>query len=113
VTPDITGERYFLDPGRTGLAAYRLLTHILASQELSKLCTGHFACGYDILRDNFEKQEIQHLLIELAITFRVNEESVTTRATHGLETPAVGWLWEPIGRDNWTFAFLTPGIGLS
>lgn len=72
-------EKREIEPERMGLAAYRLLTHVLASKPLSKLCTTHFACGYDILRDSFEKREIHHLLLEVAITYRVLIDSPQMR----------------------------------
>jgi len=90
-------QRYSLNPARVGLSAYRLLTHLLASKPLSKLCTGHFACGYDILRDNFEEQEIQHLLIELAISYRMYDDMVKSNDGESIShMNPVGKIWDPI-----------------
>ena len=94
-------KRYFLSPDRIGLSAYRLLSHILASKPLSELCTGHFACGYDILRDNFEEQEIQHLLIELAISYRVNDDLIKSIEHESIsDKNPVGIIWEPIDSNG-------------
>jgi hypothetical protein len=87
-----------VDLARVQLLSYRLLTIFLASENIHNLCTGGCDSGADILVNEFEKTEIEHLMLQTAVLVR----SVDTSALNGLLfherwNPTVGKLEEPIG----------------
>jgi hypothetical protein len=90
-----------VDPERVKLLSFRLLTILLASEKLHALCNGEHDSGADILTIEFEKSEIEHLMLQIAVLFR----SADTSALEGLLfserwNPTVGKLEEPTGDQS-------------
>lgn len=87
-----------VDPSRVQLLSFRLLTIFLASENLHNLCNGEYDSGPDILANEFEKVEIEHLMLQIAALFRSADTSAQEELTFNPRwNPTVGELEEPIG----------------
>jgi hypothetical protein len=87
-----------VDQSRVQLLSFRLLTSFLASENLHNLCNGEYDSGADILANEFEKVEIEHLMLQIAALFRSADTSALEKLTFNQRwNPTVGKLEEPIG----------------
>ena len=87
-----------VDQARVQLLSFRLLTIFLASENLHNLCNGEYDSGADILANEFEKVEIEHLMLQIAALFRSADTSALEELTFNQRwNPTVGKLEEPIG----------------
>ena len=87
-----------VDQSRVQLLSFRLLTIFLASEGLHRLCNGEYDSGPDILANEFEKTEIEHLMLQIAVLFRSADTSALNNLTFDERwNPSVGRLEEPTG----------------
>ena len=87
-----------VDPSRVQLLSFRLLSIFLASENLHKLCNGEFDSGADILANEYEQSETEHLLLQIATLFRSADTSALEEVTFNQRwNPIVGKLEQPIG----------------
>jgi len=90
-----------VDGARVQLLAFRLLTIFLASENLHKLCDGEYNSGPDILANQFEKDEIEHLMLLIATLWRSHDTCAGRGVTfHERWNPVVGTLQEPIDAEG-------------
>lgn len=88
------------DFARLGLLSYRLLTIFLASKPLSKLRDGEYNSGPDILAQH-EQPEIEHLLIQIAILYRISDDNARAgRTLNGPWNPTVGRLYRDASKEE-------------
>lgn len=84
---------FVVDRLRVQLLAYRLITIILSSKELSKLCASLDDQTPFLMKQEFEQNEIEHLLLQIAILVRAADDSAKSGQTIGVSwNPEVGKL---------------------
>lgn len=89
-----------VDQSRVQLLSFRLLSIFLASENLHKLCNGEYDSGADILANEYEKSEIEHLLLQIATLFRSADTAALNKLTFNQRwNPNVGKLEQPIGSN--------------
>jgi hypothetical protein len=89
-----------VDQSRVRLLSFRLLTTFLASENLHNLCNGDWDSGADILANEFEKVEIEYLMLQIATLFRSADTCALKELTFDQRwNPTVGKLEQPIGRS--------------
>lgn len=89
-----------VEQSRVQLLSFCLLSIFLASENLHKLCNGEFNSGADILANEYEKSEIEHLLLLIATLFRSADTSALEEVTFNQRwNPNVGKLEQPIGNQ--------------
>ena len=87
-----------VDQSRVQLLSFRLLTTFLASENLHNICNGDCDSGADILANEFEKVEIEHLMLQIATLFRSADTCALEELTSDQRwNPTVGKLEQPIG----------------
>ncbi|MBL7188612.1 MAG: hypothetical protein ISS70_19995 [Phycisphaerae bacterium] len=90
-----------VDQARVQLLSFRLLSIFLASENLHKLCNGEYDCGADILANEYEKAEIEHLILQIAALFRSADTSALEELTLNKRwNPNVGKLEQPVGSQT-------------
>ena len=86
-----------VDRSRVQLLSFRLLSIFLASKNLHGLCNGEYDSGADILANEFEKVEIEHLMLQIATLFRSADTSALEDLTFNQRwNPNVCLLEQPI-----------------
>jgi len=96
-------SHYFIriDKSRVRLWSFRLLTIFLASENLHGLCNGEYDFGADILANEYEKAEIEHLMLQIATLFRSADTCAIEKRTIDTRwNPTVGELEQPIGSPS-------------
>lgn len=87
-----------VEQSRVRLLSFRLLTIFLASENLHSLCNGEYDSGADILANEFEKVEIEHLMLQIATLFRSADTCAKAKLTFNQRwNPNVDKLEEPVG----------------
>ncbi len=95
-----TGLR--IDPERVRLLSFRLLTVFLASEGLNRLRDGEYDSGPDIL-SQYERPEIEHLLLQIAILCRTADDNAASgRTLGGRHNPTVGRLYADASKADST-----------
>lgn len=79
---------FVVDRLRVQLLAYRLITIILSSKELSKLCLFLDDETPSLMKQEFEQNEIEHLLLQIAILVRAADDAARSGQT-------IGGSWNP------------------
>jgi hypothetical protein len=87
-----------VEQSRVRLLSFRLLTIFPASENLHSLCNGEYDSGADILANEFEKVEIEHLMLQTAALFRSADTCAKAKLTFNQRwNPNVGKLEDPVG----------------
>lgn len=89
-----------IDPERVRLLSFRLLTIYLASKELKSLCDGEYDSGPDVL-SQYEKPEIEHLLLQIAVLCRTaDDNAIAGRTFFERYNSDVGKLYSDVSKPD-------------
>jgi len=90
-----------VEQSRVRLLSFRLVSIFLASENLHNLCNGEYDSPADILASEYEKAEIEHLLLQIATLFRSADTAALEKLTLNKRwNPSVGRLEQPMGSET-------------
>jgi hypothetical protein len=98
-------NRHELSSGRISLSLYRLISHVLSSNQIRKLSTKKELNELSGITLDHEESEIVHLLIETAIHARITEERFLSdfaefKPSVPVDPVEVGKLWQPESKSK-------------